>query len=69
MKLQKEAAKKIKAARIDKKLSQYDIAEKTGINQGNFSRMENGQKDMQLSTLERIADALGKEVKIRLEDK
>lgn len=69
MKLQKATGEKIRSARLEKKLTQYDVADKTGIEQGNFSRIENGQKDIHLSTLERIAEALDKKIKIDLEDK
>jgi transcriptional regulator with XRE-family HTH domain len=69
MKLQKTVGEKIRAARLNKELSQAEMEGRTGINQGNLSRMENGQKDIHLSTLERIAEAMGKDVKINLEDK
>ncbi len=48
------------AARMDTGITQQQLSEKTGINQSNLSRIENGNGNPSVSTLHRIASALGK---------
>lgn len=50
--------------RAKKKLSQQKFAELTGIKQSNISRFENGDVEPSLSFLNKIANALGKELHI-----
>ena len=45
------------------KMTQQQIAEKTGINQPAIARMENGGREPQLSTMLRLFDALGYDLK------
>ena len=40
-------------------LTQKQLAEKTGINQGDISRMENGNGNPSLRTLQRLAAGMG----------
>lgn len=40
------------------KLTQLDLEVSTGIGRSEFSRIENGAKNLELSTLVKIADAL-----------
>ena len=51
-------------ARHQKGFTQQELAEITGINQANISRMENGNYNPSLSFLKRIASGLGKELHI-----
>jgi transcriptional regulator with XRE-family HTH domain len=43
---------------------QKDLAEKTGIAQGDISKLENGNSNPSLKTLQRIAEGLGKSLVI-----
>jgi len=49
---------RIKQIRTSKKLSQKELALSIGIDQGQYSRMENGKVEPTLSSLEKIAEAL-----------
>ena len=46
-------------ARTAQNLTQKDLAEKTGINQANISKLENGNMNPSLKLLKRLADGLG----------
>ena len=52
------------AARMETGITQQQLSEKTGINQSNLSRIENGNGNPSVSTLNRIASALGKKLSI-----
>ena len=52
------------AARMEAGITQQQLSEKTGINQSNLSRIENGSGNPSVSTLQRIAEALGKKLSI-----
>ena len=52
------------AARMETGITQQQLSEKTGINQSNLSRIENGNGNPSVSTLYRIASALGKKLSI-----
>lgn len=45
------------------KMTQQQVADKTGINQPAIARMENGGREPQLSTMLRLFDALGYDLK------
>ena len=49
----------LKDIRIKKKISQTELAEKTGLKQANIARLENGKHFPTLDTLLRIAKVLG----------
>lgn len=51
-------------ARIAQGLTQQKLAELTGITQADISRLERGNGNPSLKTIQRIADALGKRVQI-----
>ena len=51
----------IKSIRIEKGMTQKQVAELAGTTDVSLSRWENGSRDMQVETLCRIADALGVE--------
>lgn len=50
--------------RKDNHLTQQQLADKTGITQADISRLENGEANPSLNTLKRIAEALGKKLKV-----
>ena len=51
-------------ARIAKKLSQKQLSELTGINQADISRIENGNANPSIRTLQRLAEGLGMKLKL-----
>ena len=58
--------KRILHLRIDKGLSQSQLAEMADTKQSVISRLENGTCEPKLSTIQKIAEALNKEMKINL---
>lgn len=55
----KEFGNYIKERRIDKGMSQEEVAKKLGISQQAYSRYENGNREPGLQTILLIADILG----------
>lgn len=53
-------------ARLEKNMTQKQLAEASGVRQSNISRIENGSCTPKLSTLCEIAAALGKRIKITM---
>ncbi len=51
-------------ARKEKNMTQQQLAEVTGIAQGDISKIENGCANPSLKTIERIAEGMGKRVKL-----
>lgn len=51
-------------ARKESGITQKELSELTGIAQGDISKLENGNANPSIKTLERIATALGKRLKI-----
>lgn len=51
-------------ARREKGITQKELSELTGIAQGDISKLENGSANPSVRTLERVATALGKRLKI-----
>ena len=60
------ALAKLKLARLREGLSLGQMAEKTGIDRGNLSKLENNVDNVELNTLARLADALGYDVVLDL---
>ncbi len=54
------------AARIEKKMTQKELSEKSGVRQSNISRIEKGVCTPTLNTLRDLAKGLGKKLKIEL---
>ncbi len=52
------------AARKDQNLTQADLATRTGINQADISKLENGSKNPSLKMLKRLAEGLNMDLKI-----
>jgi HTH-type transcriptional regulator/antitoxin HipB len=60
-------AELIKEARREAKLTQEQLARKTGTKKSYISRIENGKSDIQLSTLFKIVeDGLGKKINLTI---
>lgn len=51
-------------ARKNSGMTQKDLAAKTGITQGDISRLENGSANPSLKTLQRLAEGMGMTLKL-----
>lgn len=54
-------------ARKQSGLTQKELAERTGINQADISKLENGTANPSIRTLRRLADGMGMKVKLVFE--
>ena len=54
----------IKRLRMEKNLTQKELAERTGINQADISKLENGTRNPSLKMLKRLAAGMGMALKI-----
>lgn len=54
------------AARIEKKMTQAELAERADTKQSNISRFESGNYNPSVEFLQKIADALDKQLEITL---
>lgn len=57
-------AKGMLQARKERRMTQKELADKSGIYQADVSKMERGLSNPSLSTIQRVADALGVDVQI-----
>ncbi len=64
--LHSSSASAVAEARAKYGMSQKELAEATGIDQGDISRIERGLSNPSVATLERIAKAFGKELEIKI---
>ena len=51
-------------ARTSQNLTQQELAERTGINQADISKLENGTRNPSVNLLKRLADGMGMMLKI-----
>ena len=51
-------------ARTSQNLTQKQLAERTGINQADISKLENGTRNPTINLLKRLADGMGMALKI-----
>lgn len=51
-------------ARTSQNLTQKELAERTGINQADISKLENGTRNPSVNLLKRLADGMGMTLKI-----
>lgn len=51
-------------ARISQNLTQKELAERTGINQADISKLGNGTRNPSLKLLKRLADGMGMTLKL-----
>jgi transcriptional regulator with XRE-family HTH domain len=56
--LQEKVGKRIQEIRIEKKISQQELASKCNFENSNMSRLEAGRANATLSTLEKVCEAL-----------
>ena len=59
-----DAVRAVIAARLERNMTQKELAERTGIRQSNISRIESGASSPTIDTLARIAAGLGKQLRI-----
>lgn len=59
-----EIAKALIRARMDSGITQKQLSEKTGITQGDISKMENGTYNPSIRTLKRLAAGMGKQLRL-----
>lgn len=64
-----EIVAKLTQARLEKGLSQAQLAEIVGMQRSNICRIENGGQNLSLDLLIKITDALGKDISVLLEEK
>jgi transcriptional regulator with XRE-family HTH domain len=62
----RQLAAALTAKRSELGLSQTEVAARMGTSQSAVARLESGEADLRLSTLERYATALGQRLDIRL---
>ncbi len=55
--------------RLEKGLSQMELAKRTSMHRSNICRIESGRQNISIDTLIRIFDALGKNILIELKEK
>ena len=65
----RELVRELVALRASQGLSQMTVAERMGTSQPVVARLEAGDLDSRISTLERYADAVGVELEIRLTER
>lgn len=51
-------------ARISQNITQKELAERTGINQADISKLENGTRNPSVNLLKRLAEGMGMALKI-----
>lgn len=61
--INKKVGKKIRLERRRKKLTQEDLADKVGIHESTLGRIERGESNPPLQTIERISRAIGVKTK------
>ena len=59
-----QLVREMRKARHEAGLTQQELAERTGIQQANISRIENGNGNPSLATLTKIANGMGKKLVI-----
>jgi transcriptional regulator with XRE-family HTH domain len=62
MALKERMAARLKALRARRGMTQEQLAAKSGVGRSHLARLETGRQDPTLSTLERLARALGVKV-------
>ena len=62
----REIIRQLVRERKHQKLTQRELAEKTGLKQSNISRLETGKSNPSLDLLQRVAEGLGKELHVEI---
>lgn len=64
LKSEMEVIRALIGARIEQNLTQEQLAQRSGIRQSNISRIENGTCSPTISTLQQLANGMGKKLHI-----
>ncbi len=67
MEINKVVGNRIRQIRIEKKMSQEELATKAKTTRPHISKIEGGILSLQIDTLQRVADALGVQIKELIE--
>jgi transcriptional regulator with XRE-family HTH domain len=59
MDITKRLGKRVKTLRLQKDMSQGDLAKKLGVHSTYISKIERGEQNMSIQGLEKLAQALG----------
>ncbi len=59
-----QLARSLIEARLKLKLTQQQLADKAGVTQNTITRLESGTTNPTVATLNRVANALGKELRL-----
>ena len=59
MDITKKFGKRVKALRLQKDMSQGDIAKKLGVHSTYISKIERGEQNMSIQGVEKLAKAIG----------
>ena len=62
-----EAMRALIGARLESNLTQEQLAQASGVRQSNISRIESGSCSPTVETLQKLAAAMGKKLRIRFE--
>ncbi|MCF0131149.1 MAG: helix-turn-helix transcriptional regulator [Pseudobutyrivibrio sp.] len=62
-----DVASKMKDMRLSMNLTQQDLADRSGTQKSNISRMESGKYNPSLDFLVKVADSMGKHVLVKFE--
>ena len=62
----REIIRQVVRERKRQKLTQRELAEKTGLKQSNISRLETGKSNPSIDFLQRVAAGLGKELHVEI---
>jgi transcriptional regulator with XRE-family HTH domain len=54
-----DLGRNLRRARLDRNMTQEEVAERSGVHATEVSRIESGKRDPQVSTVERLAGAVG----------
>lgn len=61
---ERDAIRAIVNARTSQNLTQSELAKRTGINQADISKLENGTRNPSINLLKRLAEGMGMNLKI-----
>ena len=64
LQLERELAQSMIKARLETGITQKELSTRTGIQQSNISRIEQGEYNPSINTLQRLADGMGKKLHI-----
>ena len=66
--MDKPIGEQIKAARVERGMSQAVLAEELGMHESQVSRLENGKTNPTIRTLRRVAEVLGYKLIVELKE-